>query len=101
MFAKGHSGRPRGSRDKLSRAFIEALAADFNEHGVGIIRLVRAEHPDTYLKIIAALVPKELEISQNPLGNYSDEQLEAFLTFVCGQLGISREPEEGEGETIN
>jgi len=62
-FAKGNPGRPKGSRNKLGEAFIEALHDDFNEHGVAAIQVVRAEKPDQYLKVIASLLPKEMNLN--------------------------------------
>jgi hypothetical protein len=53
------AGRPKGARSKLSESFLSALADDFDEHGVRVIQEVRAEKPADYLKVIAALVPKE------------------------------------------
>jgi len=56
------AGRPKGSRSKLSEAFIKALADDFSEHGVAVIQQVRSERPQDYLKIVAALQPKQVEL---------------------------------------
>jgi len=65
LWAKGVSGnpagRPRGSRSKLSEGFLEALNADFEQHGAGVIAKVRAEKPDIYLKVVANLTPARLE----------------------------------------
>ena len=52
-FRKGEGGRPKGSRNKFHKQFIEALAKDFEGHGADVIRIVRAEEPATYLKIMA------------------------------------------------
>jgi len=43
-FAPGRAktgGRARGARNKLSQAFLEAFATDFEEHGAEVIRIVR------------------------------------------------------------
>ncbi len=55
-------GRPKGSRNRLASAFVEALASDFEEHGRDVIATVRQRHPAAYLRIASGLLPKELSI---------------------------------------
>jgi hypothetical protein len=57
-------GRPRGSRHKLSAAFIDALHASFEEHGDSAIRAVLQDNPGEYLRIIASIVPKHFGIEE-------------------------------------
>lgn len=57
------AGRPKGARNKLGEAFIEALASDFEENGVSAINAVRADDPGTYLKVIASILPKDLQLT--------------------------------------
>ena len=64
QFQKGMEktgGRKPGARNKLSHAFLEAFAADFEAHGVEAIRIVRMERPAEYLKVAAYLMPKTFE----------------------------------------
>lgn len=68
-------GRPKGSRNKLGEAFIAALHDDFNEHGVMAIQTVRAEKPDQYLKVIASILPKELNVNVNDTDAMTDDEL--------------------------
>lgn len=68
-------GRPKGSRNKLGEAFIEALHNDFNEHGVATIEAVRLEKPDQYLKVIASILPKDLNVNINQMDDLTDDQL--------------------------
>lgn len=56
------AGRPKSARNKLSEAFIEALTADFAQHGIATIERVRAEKPEQYLKVVAGLLPKDLNV---------------------------------------
>ena len=86
------AGRPKGSRNKLGEAFIAALHDDFKEHGVSAIERVRTEEPAQYLKVIAAIVPKELNIKSDAFDGISDEQLSAILVAARSALGI---PEAG------
>lgn len=59
------AGRPKGVRNKLGEAFVKALHEDFEQHGVAAVEKVRAEKPDQYLKVIASLLPKEIEVGDN------------------------------------
>ena len=75
---KAGPGRPKGSRNKLSEDFVSALADDFKQFGKEAICLVREEKPDSYLNVIAKLVPKELIVTEKAsLEDLTDEQLEA------------------------
>jgi hypothetical protein len=62
-FKPGNPGKPKGTKDRLSRNFISALSDDFDRNGVSVIRRVRKNDPGLYLRIIASLVPKEMTIS--------------------------------------
>lgn len=68
-------GRPKGSRNKLGEAFLAALLEDFEMHGAAAIEHVRIEKPDQYLKVVASIVPKELNLNTNEFDDLTDEQL--------------------------
>lgn len=101
-FAPGNNanplGRPKGSRNKLGEDFIQALQADFQTNGKKAIETVRDERPHEYLKVIASLLPKQVEIKEGAFDGVSDEQLAALVHAARSALGIA----EGSGEgTIN
>jgi len=76
----GVSNNPGGRgkvRDKLCRAFVEALQKDFAIHGEQAIESCRLFDAGAYLKIIASLLPKEVTI--RPEEQMSDDELENAL----------------------
>jgi hypothetical protein len=76
-------GRPIGARSKLSESFLQALAADFVEHGPAAIQKVRAERPHHYLSVIAGLMPKQLGVERmSPLGELSDTEIDLLEAFL-------------------
>jgi hypothetical protein len=75
-------GRRAGARNKLSTKFLEALAADFDEEGAAAIKLCRIEEPAKYVQIVASLLPQQLELEDNRLGELDDDELAALLQHV-------------------
>ena len=86
QFKPGHGGRARGVKNRLSHAFLTALAEDFETHGAEAIRICRIEKPNEYLRVIAHLMPRELEISHNPIEAISDDQLITYIEHIRIQL---------------
>ena len=82
---QNHTGRPKGARNRLQNTFVTALAEDFEEHGAGIIRIVRCEEPATYLKIITAVLPKEM-IFENATSDLDDDQIDELIEAIKGRL---------------
>jgi hypothetical protein len=75
QFKPGNPGRPKGSRNKLGEDFIQALYNDFTANGIAAIEVVRAEKPDAYIKVIASLLPKDVNLNVNQMDDMTDEQL--------------------------
>ena len=71
----GNGGRPKGARTKLGEKFLEDLFADWEEHGSQVIQDVRTDKPDQYLKVVASILPKDLNVNVNPDEDLTDEQL--------------------------
>jgi hypothetical protein len=88
------AGRPKGSRNKLGEQFIQALQQDFETNGVQAIATVREERPHEYLKVVASLLPKQIEIKEYAFDGVSDEQLAALVHAARDALGVA----EGSGE---
>lgn len=102
LFGPGNNanpnGRPKGSRNKLGEDFIQALQADFQTNGKKAIETVRDERPHEYLKVIASLLPKQVEIKEGAFDGVSNEQLTALVHAARSALGIAERSGEG---TIN
>lgn len=75
QFKPGNPGRPKGARNKLGEVFLEAMHEDFQKHGVDVIQRVRDTKPEQYLKVVASILPKDLNVNINNLENLTDEQL--------------------------
>lgn len=69
------SGRPKGARNKLGEAFLEDVLADWEANGPAAIREVRETKPDAYLKVVASILPRDLNINVNQTDHLTDEQL--------------------------
>jgi hypothetical protein len=86
-FQPGQGGRPKGAKNRLTNDFLTALASDFSEHGIDVIKVVRVEEPATYLKVIASLMPRELDINATTqLQEIPDDVLEYLIENARKQL---------------
>jgi len=75
------AGRPKGARSKLGEDFLKAMQEDFAAHGVTAIAKVRDEKPDQYLKVIASILPKEVDIGENLANSLKDSRDAAAQAF--------------------
>lgn len=90
------SGRPKGSRNKLGEAFIQAMHDDFREHGKKVIETVRIDKPDAYLKVVASILPKELNVRVSDLDDLSDSALDHRIRALAAALDVTF----GTGEVV-
>jgi hypothetical protein len=97
QFKPGNPGRPKGSRNKLGEAFIEALHDDFKEHGVKAIETVRVDRPHEYLKVVAGLLPKEVKLDVGPLDEIGDDELAAIVAAARAAVAATAKAGSGDG----
>ena len=83
-FSADRPGRAKqkGARDRLSACFLQALADDFEAHGRAAIRTVGETDPAAYLRVVASILPKEIEMERRSFDSFSDEELEAVIQIA-------------------
>ena len=55
-------GRPKGTRNKLSEAFLADLHADWLDYGNQALTTMRQESPAKYCQMVMAILPKHIEL---------------------------------------
>jgi len=82
LWKKGQSGNPKGrkkgSRNKITKAYLTALRKDFEKHGIATLEKVREKDPKTYMKLVADLVPKEIDLDPNDNGDVTVMIVKSF-----------------------
>jgi hypothetical protein len=90
-------GKPAGARNRLTARFLNDLAAHYEEHGVDAIDRLCADDPAGYVKVVAALCPKEIEM-KSPLQELKDDELLTAVRALESFLA-ARPVAEGTGAT--
>lgn len=94
--------RPVGTRTAVSKAFLQAFHEDFLNHGAEVIETVRVNNPETYLRVAASLVPKDIHVDVSDFRGMDREQLLARYAELTRSieddiLTIEAEPDAGSG----
>lgn len=78
-YQKGESGnlngRPHGSRNKLSEAFLKDMLAAWEKRGAEAIKTFVDERPHEFVKLVATILPKHFNLKVNEFDDLTDEQL--------------------------
>lgn len=102
-FKKGQSGNPGGSaagyKKLLNKAFLERLARDFHEHGDAAIEAMRENDPSGYVRVLAGLVPKEIDATvRRDVSELSDAELADVIRLATSRSEGTAEEEAGAGQ---
>lgn len=68
-------GRQKGSRNKLGEAFLEDVLAAWESQGPAVITEVIEKRPQDFLRVVASLLPRDINVNVNQLDTMTDEQL--------------------------
>src|SRR6516162_9735955 len=100
-------GNPHGNRHRtrhlLNQEFMQALLLHFRQHGKKAIEKVARNQPAAYLKILALLVPREMQTEHtNRIKQMTDEEIEqaieAIQTMLAARAGEAAKVIEGTAE---
>jgi hypothetical protein len=94
-------GRAKGTRNKLNAEFIAGLAKAFEEHGEAALRVVALTEPAQFLRVIASVIPKEIEITETKLQAITDDDLDTLIAAVRGRLGAVGNADRREDTTAH
>jgi hypothetical protein len=78
----GFNRKARSNLDNASSAF---LLLALPRRGAEVIERVRSEKPEAYLKVIASLLPKDLNLNVSKYDHLTDEQLIVRLRMLTEQ----------------
>lgn len=91
-FQPGQSGNPggstKGARRRLTGAFLNDLASDYETHGKAALVKLREDDPQAYIAAIVKLCPKELEVT-NALDDLDNDALRIVL--AAAQRYVARQ----------
>jgi hypothetical protein len=73
------AGRPKGARSKLGQCFLEDMLSAWQTSGKAAIERVIEERPHEFIKAVAGILPKEMEIKTTAVQDLSDDDLAAAL----------------------
>jgi hypothetical protein len=86
------AGRPKGSRNKLNQAYIDAFCQEFEKHGEAVFAAVRKKMPHVWLRLAAELQPKQVQV-EHGFADMTDEQLRARIAelnaAIANEIGAA------------
>jgi len=59
------AGRPKGSRNKLSEAFLADLQDVWTEHGPRILLVAAQRDPVSFVRMVASLIPHNFQLEHD------------------------------------
>jgi len=63
------AGRPKGSKDAITKAFLEDVTEDWESNGPATLEAAREKNPGEYCRMVASLLPRDLNVkNDDPLG---------------------------------
>jgi hypothetical protein len=91
--ARKWAERPLAAQRHLASCLMAAFAGDFERYGAETLARFRLENPANYVRIVAGLLPKDLD-DENLLDKVSDEEL---YDVIVQLRALAARPDESRG----
>src|SRR6476619_2949867 len=85
------------AREQLGEAFARDLWASWRKHGAAALEAVRTDKPDLYVKLVTAMLPKEMTTKAGELEDLDDAALDRRIAALARALGLALGPGPGAG----
>lgn len=90
--------KAEASRADLSVKFLSDVHELWKEHGPTILARAAFAHPEKIAKIVADLMPKQLEVKGSAVQDLDDERLSELIGAISDRLGRGTEAALGAAE---
>lgn len=68
-------GRKKGSRNKLGEEFLQDMLDAWQTQGKEVIARVIEERPQDFMKVVASLLPRDVNLNVNSMEEVTDDEL--------------------------
>src|ERR1700722_4444631 len=82
-----HDAEPRAA---FAQAFFAVFLADWREGGKKAIEAMRKDKPGDYVKLAAALLPKDLAVKTEPIDELTDAEIAARIAQLAESQALAR-----------
>ncbi len=80
------AGRPKGSRNKLTEDFLGDVLEAWKTSGKTAIAEMIADKPGDFVKMVAGLIPKDVNLNINDTSDMTDDELAQRVRELAAQL---------------
>jgi len=86
-FKKGNKGRPKGAKGKITEQFLKDMLTAWETGGPSVIADVMENKPDVFLRVVASLVPKDMNLTPvNHAEALTDNEARERIAELAEQL---------------
>jgi hypothetical protein len=82
----GIGGRKVGARAKLGEDFIRDMQTAWEAGGIDVITRVMADRPQDFLKVVASLLPRDVNLNLNNMDDATDDELIQRIRRLDAQI---------------